>query len=238
MIVVYSNCKNSQIQGYAYMQVRPVNSEYSLNKNSFQGSVDKSVYKYVKNAKLHCEDSEKAEALSSYIIHTIEQFMQPLHEDTVFSIVEDLHAKEVRLPFSEPHIQYTFVSVGDYQSLFSNKKIKSEFSMSRKFERIRDNNSGQYYDVQKDFLGMPNSTGALERLKSHVDNIVEFFNNHNKDFNVDSILYNQRLRCLKYFRTLTPNFIKKMQYKNTEKLKTDFYTEPFNKDVYVEKVYI
>ena len=210
------------------MQVLSINSVSTSNKTNFQGTVDKSVVKYLQKACSYSSNPEEARVTANNILEKLTRFMKTLHKDTVFSVKERSVFEQIELPF-DPKIAYVDSGYKLYFTEFSNKTTKSRFSVSNPKEFIVGN-------IQKSFASKGSfihgfySGDALQQFETHVNALFDYFSN-SKD--VDRLLFNNMRKHSGRRFSILPDFIQNYRQNRAEakakKIAKEFGMEPSEK---------
>lgn len=210
------------------MQVSSINSLSTSNKANFKGVVDKSVIRYLDNACLR-SNTKEAKLFADKTLEKLTQFMKTLHKDTVISVKEEMITRRVSLPFDDGPA-YVDTGMRKHFTEFSNKTTKSNFSLSHDSEFIVGGKPKSLAWENRILLGSTDNV-ALEQFDKHINALIEFFSDNNKD--ADRLLFNNMLKYSRDRFTLLPDFIEKFRQNRTEekakKIAKEFGMQPAKK---------
>lgn len=197
------------------MQIFPINNISTLNKTNFKGAVDKSVIRYLDNACLYSNKPEEARVFADKILKKLTQFMKTLHKNTIISVKEEMITHRVSLPFDDGPA-YVDTGFKKHFTEFSNKTTKSKFSLSHNSEFIVAGREPKPLAWKNRFLFGSTENNALEQFDRHINALIEFFSDNNKD--ADRLLFNNMLKYSRdRFRfTFLPDFIEKIRQNKIE----------------------
>lgn len=195
------------------MQISPIQkTQQNYRNNNFKGAVDKSVIRYLDNACLHSNNTKEARVFADKTLEKLTQFMKTLHKDTIISVKEEKVTRRVSLPFDDKPA-YVDTGMRKHFTEFSNKTTKSKFSLSHNSEFIVGGEPKPLAWKNR-FLFDSTDNDALEQFDRHINALIEFFSDNNKD--ADRLLFNNMLEYSRDRFTLLPDFIEKFRQNRIE----------------------
>lgn len=213
------------------MQVSSINNVSTSNKANFKGAVDKSVIKYLNNTCLHSNNTKEARVFADKILEKLTLFMKTLHKDTIISIKDEMMTHRLILPIDDSPFNVD-KAYNQYFTEFSNKTTKSKFSLGHPCEFIVGGWAKPIKRTEKKILG-PHENEALKRFDTHVNALIEFFSDDNKD--ADRLLFNNMLKYNRDRLTFLPDFIEKFRQNKVEekakKIANEFGMKPTKKQL-------
>ena len=220
------------------MRILPINQNQQ-KRVSFKGNIDKCVINYIETARKHYHDPSLANVKANQITEKLMNFMRPLHKDTYMSLRADTYWHYVSLPFGKQNLD-VYVS-SNSRAVFYNKKINkiargifnptsNEINISENYTCISDA-KGTKYKTKSQFVFSPTFSDSLDHFENYVDDIINFFKQHEDEFNVDNLLYTNGRTQIKH--NIFFPWTRESKFAQLVELKNKELNVPTNKNWYL-----